>query len=353
MKTLREADRRVLEGLIERSCFSSEKLKVVERAAVAARDPQYALAFAAGLRQLEEERIPVEETVRQAAAYGRTVSLTWTADRWRVEHRKLQKAPILWRLASSPAASHAFSCEWLNAWVPLGRRRRVHIVNTPHRLGCLGFRLDYCFAGYEPLCRVGVSGVISVLLHGRRWAVVLDAPGEAGKTPTVRRVHGTAGAGPSESERTAIIELLQVCETPAADDPNGYAVDAGILISGIVSATAAGATIRGVLSFPAFSVPLFAVGGGMLAVRRISRALQWRSLANLILAVLWGVPAAMFPVACMSAGTYSAVRLGPVMMDHVALMPAGYLTAAVTWSAVRWLAAAVRRVFRRRASSKP
>lgn len=342
---LSESDRLALEGLVNRSCYTREKLQIVQEAVTAARDPYRALGFAVALMQLLKDHVPVGETVRWALEFERTVSLGWTAARWRAEHRKLSKAPILWRLASSPAASRAFACDWLNRCVPLdsARERRVHVVNSPRRIGVVGFRLGYCLAGYEPSCREGLAGAVSVLLEGKRWVVILAAPTEASANcPTVQRIHGVGGAEPNESERTVVLRsLVGVREAPVTD---AHPTNWQVVVTGIVTAVATAAAL--IEAFPVYYLmptpdfSLFAVGAGMLGVRKATR--RWRALTNLILAVLWGVPAALVLVACLTAGPFS---IQPYLVSTAALMPAGYAAAAVTWWAARRLAAAVRGMF--------
>ncbi len=285
-------DRRVLEDLVRLGLLPESRVKLVLDVAAVAEDPHHVQSFATAITSLLAHGVPVEKTIRMAAAYQFPVSLRWTVERWWITHSKFSRAPTLWRVANNPAA-HASIAGWVRDHLPTDRERRRHItvIDSLNRLAREEFRQRAPLSDLEGGFVNGTRGGMSVLIGGKRWTVLVAAPGARGRRPEVLRIFGAGGARPSGAKRNEILAVLGRGFEPRSRSVRNAEWRSAII--GTQTVLIAALALMPQYAYWLAAIPPgwpLSIGAGCYTLRRVARAEGWGRIGGCALALLWGVP---------------------------------------------------------------
>ena len=169
-------------------------------AAEIALDRSPLVAFAAAYFSMGSSGVLVRDTIRMARNLNHPLNLRWSAKRWRTEHDRLARRETLAALAHD---NTRYDIQRYAALLPA--TFRGYLIPSRRRLAWEGLRQGHCIASYHDNLAAGRLAVAAVLLHGKRWTVLLRHHRDTAKPAlAVVDIRGRKNALPDPATRQAV-----------------------------------------------------------------------------------------------------------------------------------------------------
>ncbi|MCB1098669.1 MAG: hypothetical protein KDN22_24065 [Verrucomicrobiae bacterium] len=191
--------------LLAANQLDNEALAVILDASELAGETFRLLGFAIAYLHMRSKGVPVGDVVRMAKSQGRSVSLGWSAKRWKDEHERLARSETLIRLAEENV-SYDVSC--YESHLPKGFAG--YLIRTSRRLGMEGLRQRHCIASYHSQLVAGRCAVATVFMEGQRWTVELNSTGISEAPIRIAQIRSRFNELPSRAVRDAIHDILNI-----------------------------------------------------------------------------------------------------------------------------------------------